>query len=92
MLGVPTGYIGVIGEDELGGAFVRDYDSCSVERNNDPQPPGNRPCHCTGDSRFGTHLCTYLGAAIELAADHLTAFNFKAIRLPSHRRIPGPES
>ena len=77
MLGVPTGYIGVIGEDELGGSFVRDMINAGVEPHmiHSLQETGRAIALVTPDSE--RTFATFLGAAIELAADHLTAFNFK---------------
>ncbi|MCX6246181.1 MAG: adenosine kinase [Bacteroidetes bacterium] len=77
MLGVPVGYIGVIGEDELGGSFVKDMIDAGVEPHmiHSLQNTGRAIALVTPDSErtFATHL----GAAIELAAGHLTTFNFK---------------
>jgi len=77
MLGASTGYIGVIGEDELGGSFVKDMIDAGVEPH---------MIHSTGETGRATALitpdsertfATFLGAAIELSAGHLSSFNFK---------------
>jgi sugar/nucleoside kinase (ribokinase family) len=77
MLGIPTGYIGVIGEDELGGSFVKDMINAGVEPHmiHSLQNTGHAIALITPD--FERTFATYLGAAIELAADHLTGFNFR---------------
>jgi len=77
MLGIPTGYIGVIGEDELGGSFVKDMINAGVEPHmiHSLQETGRAIALVTPDSE--RTFATFLGAAIELAADHLTGFNFK---------------
>ena len=77
MLGVPTGYIGVIGEDELGGSFVKDMINAGVEPHliHSSQETGRAIALVTPDSE--RTFATFLGAAIELEADHLTTFNFK---------------
>jgi len=77
MLGVPTGYIGVIGEDELGGSFVKDLINAGVEPHmiHSLQETGHAIALITPDSE--RTFVTYLGAAIELAPEHLLDFNFK---------------
>jgi sugar/nucleoside kinase (ribokinase family) len=77
MLGVPVGYIGVIGEDELGGSFVKDMINAGVEPHmiHSQQETGRAIALITLDSE--RTFATFLGAAIELKADHLTTFNFK---------------
>lgn len=77
MLGVPTGYIGVIGEDELGGSFVKDMIDAGVEPHmiHSRQDTGRAIALITPDSE--RTFATFLGAAIELTADHLASFNFK---------------
>lgn len=77
MLGVPTGYIGVIGEDELGGSFVKDMIDAGVEPHmiHSLQETGRAIALVTPDSE--RTFATFLGAAIELGSDHLASFNFK---------------
>jgi sugar/nucleoside kinase (ribokinase family) len=77
MLGVPVGYIGVIGEDELGGSFVKDMINAGVEpfMIHSKQETGRAIALITPDSE--RTFATFLGAAIELEANHLTTFNFK---------------
>jgi sugar/nucleoside kinase (ribokinase family) len=77
MLGVPAGYIGVIGEDELGGSFVKDMINAGVEPHmiHSPQETGRAIAFVTSDSE--RTFATYLGAAVELGADHLPGFNFR---------------
>jgi len=71
MLGAPTGYIGVVGEDELGGFFVRDLIKAGV----DPvmihsiQETGRAVALVTPDSE--RTFATFLGAANELSAENL---------------------
>jgi sugar/nucleoside kinase (ribokinase family) len=76
MLGIPTGYIGVIGEDELGGSFVQDLINAGVEPHmiHSKNNTGRAIALISPDSE--RTFATYLGAAIELAADHLTSFKF----------------
>jgi sugar/nucleoside kinase (ribokinase family) len=77
MLGAPVGYIGVIGEDELGGSFVKDMINAGVEPHmiHSRQDTGRAIALISHDSE--RTFATYLGAAIELEADHLPTFNFK---------------
>ncbi len=77
MLGVPVGYIGVIGEDELGGSFVKDMINAGVEPHmiHSQQETGRAVALISPDSE--RTFATFLGAAIELEADHLKTFNFK---------------
>jgi len=72
MLGAETGYIGVIGEDELGGFFVRDMIHAGVEPHliHSKQETGRAVALITPDSE--RTFATFLGAAIELSAEHLT--------------------
>jgi sugar/nucleoside kinase (ribokinase family) len=70
-LGAPVGYIGVIGEDELGGFFVKDMINAGVEPHmiHSSRETGRAVALITPDSE--RTFATYLGAAIELDADHL---------------------
>ena len=72
-LGVPTGYIGVIGEDELGGFFVKDMINAGVDPHmiHSKQPTGCAVALVSPDSE--RTFATFLGAAIELSAQHLTS-------------------
>lgn len=76
MLGARTGYIGVVGEDELGGFFIRDLIHAGVDPHmiHSSQETGRAVALVTPDSE--RTFATFLGAAIELSADHL------ATRLP----------
>jgi sugar/nucleoside kinase (ribokinase family) len=71
MLGAQTGYIGVVGEDELGGFFVRDLIKAGVDPHmiHSRQETGRAVALVTPDSE--RTFATFLGAAIELAAAHL---------------------
>ena len=71
-LGASTGYIGVVGEDDLGGSFVRDLIRAGVEPHmiHSEQETGRAIALVTPDSE--RTFATYLGAAIELSAAHLT--------------------
>ena len=73
MLGAKTGYIGVVGEDELGGFFVRDLIKAGVDPHmiHSKQETGRAVALVTPDSE--RTFATFLGAAIELSADHLEA-------------------
>lgn len=70
-LGAPSGYIGVIGEDELGGFFVRDLIHAGVDplMIHSKQETGRAVALVTPDSE--RTFATFLGAAIELSAEHL---------------------
>jgi sugar/nucleoside kinase (ribokinase family) len=72
MLGAQTGYIGVVGEDELGGHFVRDLIRAGVDPHmiHSSQATGRAVALVTPDSE--RTFATFLGAAIELSAEHLT--------------------
>ena len=72
-MGASTGYIGVVGEDELGGAFVRDLIQAGVEPHmiHSAQETGRAVALVTPDSE--RTFATFLGAAIELSAEHLGA-------------------
>ena len=71
MLGAKTGYIGVVGEDELGGFFVRDLIQAGVDPHmiHSLQETGRAVALVTPDSE--RTFATFLGAAIELSAEHL---------------------
>jgi sugar/nucleoside kinase (ribokinase family) len=71
-LGVPAGYIGVVGEDELGGFFVQDMINAGVEplMIHSKQETGRAVALVTPDSE--RTFATFLGAAIELSAEHLS--------------------
>jgi len=86
-LSVPTGYIGVIGEDELGGFFVQDMINAGVEPHmiHSRQETGRAVALVTPDSE--RTFATFLGAAIELSAEHLAVGSRQ-----SAYRIPHPAS
>jgi sugar/nucleoside kinase (ribokinase family) len=71
MLGAKTGYIGVVGEDELGGFFVRDLIQAGVDPHmiHSSQETGRALALVTPDSE--RTFATFLGAAVELTAAHL---------------------
>ncbi|MEI7498927.1 MAG: adenosine kinase [Bacteroidota bacterium] len=71
MLGAKTGYIGVVGEDELGGFFVRDLIEAGVDPHmiHSRQETGRAIALITSD--YERTFATFLGAAIELSAEHL---------------------
>ncbi len=71
MLGAETGYIGVIGEDEIGGFFVQDMINAGVEPHmiHSKQDSGKAIALISPDSE--RTFATFLGAAIELSAEHL---------------------
>ena len=79
-LGAPVGYIGVIGEDELGGFFVKDMINAGVEPHmiHSRQETGRAVALVTPDSE--RTFATFLGAAIELSAEHFKS----TIRHDSH--------
>jgi sugar/nucleoside kinase (ribokinase family) len=84
MLGAKTGYIGVVGEDELGGSFVRDLIKAGVDPHmiHSTRETGRAVALVTPDSE--RTFATFLGAAIELSADHLEPRNPKSeIRNPN---------
>jgi len=82
MLGAHTGYIGVVGEDELGGFFVRDLIQAGVDPHmiHSRQETGRAIALVTPDSE--RTFATFLGAAIELSAEHLGMQNTD-IKMPS---------
>jgi len=70
-LGASCGYIGVIGEDELGGFFVRDLIRAGVEPHliHSKQETGRAVALVSPDSE--RTFATFLGAAIELSEQHI---------------------
>ncbi|MEI7727868.1 MAG: adenosine kinase, partial [Bacteroidota bacterium] len=78
MLGAKTGYIGVVGEDELGGFFVRDLIKAGVDPHmiHSNRETGRAVALVTPDSE--RTFATFLGAAIELSAEHLEPQNRKS--------------
>jgi sugar/nucleoside kinase (ribokinase family) len=82
--------VGVVGEDELGGFFVRDLIKAGVEPHmiHSRQETGRAVALVTPDSE--RTFATYLGAAIELSADHLVPPNPKSqIRNPKSSIFKG---
>ncbi len=83
MLGAATGYIGVVGEDDLGGFFVRDLIKAGVEPHliHSEQETGRAIALVTPDSE--RTFATFLGAAIELSSslvtDHASLFSSYSI-------------
>jgi sugar/nucleoside kinase (ribokinase family) len=77
-MGAGAGYIGVIGEDETGGYFVQDMINAGVEPHmiHSNQESGKALALITPDSE--RTFATFLGAAIELSARHLSEGNHYA--------------
>jgi sugar/nucleoside kinase (ribokinase family) len=77
MLGVPSGFIGSIGNDETGDFFENDFRKAGVNTilHRRSTPTGTAVALVTPDSErtFATHL----GAAVELNAGDLTPASFK---------------
>lgn len=76
-LGVKTGYIGKIGEDEFGDFFHNEMSENGITPHlfKGKQGTGTAICMISEDSE--RTFATYLGAAIELTADDLNADLFK---------------
>ena len=74
-LGVPAGYIGVVGEDELGGFFVKDMINAGIDPHmiHSKKPTGCAVALVSPDSE--RTFATFLGAAIELSAEQITAIS-----------------
>jgi len=75
-LGAHAGYIGAIGEDELGGYFVKDMINAGVEPHmiHSSSETGRAIALVTPDSE--RTFATFLGSSGELTADMIEAFNF----------------
>lgn len=76
-LGVKTGYIGKIGDDELGTFFTNDMCKLNIEPVVYKSQTATGTCMSFVSPDSERTLCTYLGAAIELNAEDLveSAFN-----------------
>ena len=87
MLGAKTGYIGVVGEDELGGFFVRDLIQAGVDPHmiHSNQETGRAVALVTPDSE--RTFATFLGAAIELTAAHLDPHNLDPSLVTHHSSL-----
>jgi len=85
-LGASCGYIGVVGEDALGGFFVRDLIQAGVEPKliHSKQETGRAIALVSPDSE--RTFATYLGAAIELSEQHIFPALFNGY---SHFHIEG---
>lgn len=75
MMGAETGYIGVIGEDETGGYFVQDMINAGVDPHmiHSREESGKAIALISPDSE--RTFATYLGAAVELSASHISEGN-----------------
>ncbi|MDP4282435.1 MAG: adenosine kinase [Bacteroidota bacterium] len=75
-LGAPVGYMGVIGEDEMGGFFVQDMINAGVEPHmiHSETETGVAITLITPDSE--RTFATYLGASVELKPSDVREFNF----------------
>lgn len=71
-VGVETAFIGTIGSDEIGGMFKSDMESNAIKPLlfESKSPSGRAIAFVTPDSE--RTFATYLGAAVELSAGHLT--------------------
>lgn len=81
MLGIPTGFIGSIGNDETGDFFENDFRNAGVQTilHRRDTPTGTAVALVTPDSErtFATHL----GAAVELNAGDLNPNDFKGYEI-----------
>lgn len=79
MMGADTGYIGVIGEDETGGFFVQDLINAGVDPHmiHSRQESGRAIALISPDSE--RTFATYLGAAVELSASHITGDHYSQV-------------
>lgn len=75
-LGIETAFIGTVGEDEIGDFFSNDMVSNNITpkliRSKSPSGIANAMISKDGERTFGT----FLGAAIELSADHINNEQF----------------
>lgn len=76
-IGAPAGYIGSIGEDELGGYFVQDMINAGVEPHmiHSSSETGRVVALVTPDSE--RTFATFLGSSGELTAEMISTFNYK---------------
>lgn len=76
-LGVPAGYIGMVGEDEMGGYFVRDLIHAGADPHliHSPHDTGKAIALVSNDSE--RTFATYLGAAVEMAPEHIRPVLFE---------------
>ena len=76
-LDAPAGYIGSIGEDEMGGHFVKDMINAGVEPHmiHSSSETGRVVALVTPDSE--RTFATFLGSSGELSAEMISSFNFR---------------
>ena len=79
-LGAKTGYIGKVGEDEIGNFFRNDMEKNNIETKlfMSKTNSGKAIAFVSPDSE--RTFATYLGAAVELSADNLTSDLFKGYK------------
>jgi sugar/nucleoside kinase (ribokinase family) len=80
MLGAAAGFIGVVGEDEIGGSFVRDMINAGVDLHmiHSNNETGRVIALVSPD--FERTFATHLGASAEFPADFIGNFNFDPYR------------
>ncbi len=80
-LGVETGFLGSIGKDEYGSFFEEDMKSKGVKPvfNYSNSPSGRATAFVSSDSE--RTFATFLGAALELAPEHITESLFEGYNL-----------
>ena len=76
MLGAKSGFIGVVGEDEVGGHFVRDMVNAGVDLHmvHSKNETGRVVALVTPD--YERTFATHLGASAEFSMDFVTNFNY----------------
>ncbi|MCX6280476.1 MAG: adenosine kinase [Bacteroidetes bacterium] len=76
MLGAKSGFIGVVGEDEFGGAFVRDMVNAGVDLHmiHSKNETGRVVALVTPD--FERTFATHLGASAEFSMDFVNSFRY----------------
>ncbi|MGI6479448.1 MAG: adenosine kinase [Salinivirgaceae bacterium] len=80
-LGITTGFIGKVGNDELGNFFADDLKAANIKNhlNNSKTESGRAITLISPDSE--RTFATYLGAAVELSANDIKADNFKGYNI-----------
>ncbi|MCX6288094.1 MAG: adenosine kinase [Bacteroidetes bacterium] len=77
MLGAKTGYIGVVGEDEIGGSFIRDMVNAGVDLHmiHSKNETGRVVALVTSD--YERTFATHLGASAEFSNEFVSNFRYE---------------
>lgn len=89
-MGVRTGYVGKVGRDTTGDFFEQALVNLGIEPHILRGNERSGRCVSLVSADGERTMCTFLGAALEMRGRRTERIAVRRLRLPLHRRLPGP--